>query len=84
VYESQSKYVICCFKGTGYFHKVGEFLVIILPRVFGLGIMGIWISYPIADVLAVILTVFYLRHELKKMNLWFDSSGVREELADSI
>jgi len=59
-------------------------LVIILPRVFGLGLMGIWISYPIADVLAVILTVFYLRHELKKMNLWFDSSVVREELADSI
>ncbi|GAI41085.1 unnamed protein product, partial [marine sediment metagenome] len=59
-------------------------LVIILPRVFGLGLMGIWISYPIADVLSVILTVFYLRHELKKMNLWFDSSVVREELTDSI
>ena len=59
-------------------------LVIILPRVFGLGLMGIWISYPIADVLAVILTVFYLRHELKKMNLWFDSSLVRDELTDSI
>jgi len=59
-------------------------LVIILPRVFGLGIMGIWISYPIADVLSVILTVFYLRSELKKMNLWFGSSVTREELADSI
>jgi len=59
-------------------------LVIILPRVFGLGIMGIWISYPIADFLSVILTVFYLRSELKKMNLWFGSSVTREELADSI
>ncbi|MEA1939694.1 MAG: MATE family efflux transporter [Candidatus Caldatribacteriota bacterium] len=59
-------------------------LVIILPRILGLGIMGIWISYPIADVLAVILTVFYLRSELKKMNLWFHGSGVGEGLADSI
>jgi len=59
-------------------------LVIILPRFFGLGIMGIWISYPIADVLAVILTVFYLRSELKKINLWFDGSGIREGLAESI
>ncbi|MEA2021210.1 MAG: MATE family efflux transporter [Candidatus Caldatribacteriota bacterium] len=59
-------------------------LVIILPRVFGLGILGIWISYPIADVLSVILTVFYLKSELKKINLWFHGSGVREGLADSI
>ena len=59
-------------------------LIIILPKAFGLGIMGIWYSYPIADVLAVILTVFYLRHELKKMNLWFGSRIIKEELTDSI
>ena len=44
-------------------------LVIILPRVLGLKIMGIWIAYPAADILSVILTVLYLRSELKKMSL---------------
>ena len=44
-------------------------LVIILPRVFGLGLLGIWIAYPAADILSVILTVLYLRNELKKMSL---------------
>ena len=58
-------------------------LVIILPRVFELGIMGIWISYPIADVLAVILTVFYMRNELKKINLWFNPGSFSEGVADS-
>jgi len=44
-------------------------LIIILPRVLGLGLLGIWIAYPIADVLSVILTTLFLRSELKKMNL---------------
>jgi putative MATE family efflux protein len=56
-------------------------LVIILPRVLGLGIMGIWIAYPAADILSVILTILYLRSELKKMNFWFDNNLVREELS---
>lgn len=56
-------------------------LVIILPRVLGLGIMGIWIAYPAADILSVILTVLYLRSELKKMDFWFDNNLVREELS---
>ena len=58
-------------------------LVIILPRVFELGIMGIWVSYPIADVLAVILTVFYMRNELKKINLWFNPGSFSEGVANS-
>ena len=57
-------------------------LVIILPRVWGLGIMGIWIAYPAADILSAILTVLYLRSELKKMDFWFDNNLVREELSD--
>lgn len=57
-------------------------LVIILPRVLGLGIMGIWMAYPAADILSVILTVLYLRSELKKMDFWFDNNLVREELSD--
>jgi putative MATE family efflux protein len=44
-------------------------LVIILPRVLGLGLLGIWIAYPAADVLSVVLTVLFLRSELKKMSL---------------
>jgi len=44
-------------------------LVIILPRVLGLGLLGIWIAYPAADILSVVLTVLFLRNELKKMSL---------------
>jgi len=44
-------------------------LIIILPRVFGLGLLGIWIAYPVADILSVILTALFLRSELKKMSL---------------
>ena len=44
-------------------------LVIILPRVLGLGLLGIWIAYPAADILSVVLTVIFLRSELKKMSL---------------
>ncbi|TFG93396.1 MAG: MATE family efflux transporter [Candidatus Atribacteria bacterium] len=44
-------------------------LVIILPRIFGLGLLGIWIAYPAADILSVILTALFLRSELKKMSL---------------
>ena len=46
-------------------------LVIILPRVLGLGLLGIWIAYPSADILSVVLTVLFLRSELKKMSLSF-------------
>jgi len=46
-------------------------LVIILPRVFSLRLWGIWIAYPAADILSVVLTVLFLRSELKKMNLSF-------------
>lgn len=46
--------------------------------------MGIWIAYPATDILSVILTVLYLRSELKKMDFWFDNNNlvVREELSD--
>jgi len=44
-------------------------LVIILPRVFSLRLWGIWIAYPAADILSVVLTVLFLRSELKKMSL---------------
>jgi Na+-driven multidrug efflux pump len=37
-------------------------LVLILPNF--LGIFGVWIAFPIADVLSTILTAFYLKKEI--------------------
>ncbi len=42
-------------------------LVLILPRIYGLGILGIWITFPIADILSTIFTVIVLKRELSKM-----------------
>lgn len=39
-------------------------LILILPKYYG--IFGIWISFPIADVLATIVTGFFLRREMKQ------------------
>jgi len=44
-------------------------LIIILPRVLGLGLLGIWVAYPVADFMSAILTTLFLRNELKKMYL---------------
>ena len=40
-------------------------LILILPHVFGE--LGVWISFPISDVLATIVTGWYLRREIRKM-----------------
>ncbi|MFZ5969701.1 MAG: MATE family efflux transporter [Bacillota bacterium] len=42
-------------------------LVLILPRVYGLGLLGIWISFPLADFFSTIYTVTLLRKEMKMM-----------------
>ncbi|NAS10853.1 MATE family efflux transporter [Poritiphilus flavus] len=39
-------------------------LILILPNF--LGELGVWISFPIADVLATIVTGYYLRREIKR------------------
>ena len=39
-------------------------LILILPTFFGLN--GIWYSFPIADILAALLTFIYLRYTRKK------------------
>ncbi len=39
-------------------------LILILPHYFGE--LGVWISFPIADVLATIVTGYYLRKEVKR------------------
>ena len=41
-------------------------LVLILPRYYGE--FGIWISFPIAEVIATIVTAYFLRKELKRYN----------------
>jgi putative MATE family efflux protein len=42
-------------------------LVLILPRIGNLGLLGIWIAYPIADILATFVTGFLLKKEMKSM-----------------
>lgn len=39
-------------------------LVLVLPNYYG--IFGVWISFPIADVLATLVTAFFLRSEMKR------------------
>ena len=41
-------------------------LILILPRYYGE--FGIWISFPIAEVVATIVTAYFLRKELKRYN----------------
>jgi len=42
-------------------------LIIILPRFFQLGVRGVWISYPLADVLSAIITWIFLRNQVQKI-----------------
>jgi Na+-driven multidrug efflux pump len=66
--------------GAGYFQAIGKALpallltmtkqgffliplVLILPKFFG--VVGIWYSFPIADVLSAGVTWFYLQKEIK-------------------
>lgn len=39
-------------------------LILILPKFYGE--LGVWISFPISDVLATIVTAFFLKREVKK------------------
>lgn len=43
--------------------------VLILPRVYGLGLLGIWISFPLADFLSTIITVMLLKKEMRIMGI---------------
>jgi len=42
-------------------------LLIFLPRIGGLGLTGIWISYPLADLLSTLLTGILIFRELGRM-----------------
>ena len=39
-------------------------LILILPNYYG--IFGVWISFPIADILSTIVTAFFLKREMKR------------------
>ena len=42
-------------------------LILIIPRFFQLGVLGVWISYPLADVLSAIVTWIFLRIQVQKI-----------------
>lgn len=42
-------------------------LILILPRIADLGLKGVWLSFPIADILAIIITVILIKKEMKKI-----------------
>lgn len=44
-------------------------LILVLPRLFNLGLFGIWLAFPIADVLAAIITVYLLKRTMNQISL---------------
>ncbi len=44
-------------------------LVLILPRIGNLGVMGIFLAYPISDFLSTAISAIILRHEMKKLKI---------------
>lgn len=51
-------------------------LIIALPRFTQLGLMGIWLSYPIADILSAVITWVFLRSEIRKIRYEAEIFGV--------
>ena len=66
--------------GSGYFQSIGKAkpalllsltkqgfflipLVLLLPKYFG--IHGVWIAFPIADLLSTLVTAYFLNREIK-------------------
>ncbi len=43
-------------------------LILVLPRLFDLNLFGVWLSFPIADVLAAITTAYLLKTEMDKIS----------------
>src|SRR5699024_10239724 len=43
-------------------------IAIVLVKVFNLGAMGVWISYPIADILSSIVSFILIKREVREMN----------------
>jgi len=45
-------------------------LIVVLPRIGGLGLDGIWFAFPIADALAAIIALMVLNHTLRQAGMW--------------
>jgi len=43
-------------------------LILILPRLYNLRLFGVWIAFPIADILASIITASLIRREINKLD----------------
>ena len=43
-------------------------LLLILPNLFGLGLTGIWLAYPLSDIISTTISTFMLRSEFKSMS----------------
>lgn len=43
-------------------------LLLILPKIFGLGLTGIWLAYPLSDIISTTISTFMLRSEFKDMS----------------
>ena len=42
--------------------------IIILPRFSQLGVLGVWISYPLADIFSAVITWVFLQNQLQKIH----------------
>lgn len=42
-------------------------LILLLPRVYNLRLTGVWLAFPIADLLAVIITLLVIKREVAKL-----------------
>lgn len=58
-------------------------LSVIFVKVFHMGAMGIWIAYPISDILASIASLMLIRNEGLELNLRIEKQAEREKLASS-
>ena len=41
--------------------------MLLLPRI-GLGLTGLWLTYPVSDVLSAIITIIFFRREMKQLD----------------
>ena len=43
-------------------------LVIVLPKILNFGLFGVWLSFPISDLLATLITIWFMQKEMKKIS----------------
>lgn len=56
-------------------------LAVILVKLFNLGAMGVWLSYPISDVLASLVAYILVKRETKQLKLKVKKQIAREKMA---